>query len=71
MYKHNTREYDVRISEKPTLSVYEASAYTGIGTKKLVKLADAPGCSFVLYVGAKRYFKRVKLTEFLESSYSV
>jgi excisionase family DNA binding protein len=71
MYKHDSREFDVRISEKITLTIFEAAALTGIGTKKLAKLADTPGCSFVLYVGAKRYFKRTKLQEFLESNYSI
>ena len=71
MYKHDNREFDVRLSEKPTLSIYEAAAYTGIGIQKLVKMAEVPGCDFVLYVGSKRMFKRKKLEEYLESRYSV
>lgn len=71
MYKHDTREFDVRISEKITLTIFEAAALTGIGTKKLARMADAPGCSFVLYVGTRRYFKRRKLEEYLESQFSV
>ena len=71
MYKHDSREFDVRISEKPTLSVYEAAAYTGIGIQKLVRMSDEPGCEFVIFVGTKRMFKRRKLEEFLESHYSV
>jgi len=71
MYKHDTREFDVRISEKITLTIFEAAALTGIGTKKLARMADAPGCNFVLYVGARRYFKRRKLEEYLESQFSV
>ena len=71
MYKHDSREFDVRICEKPTLSVYEAAAYTGIGIQKLVRMSDAPGCDFVLFVGTKRMFKRKKLEEFLESHFSV
>ena len=65
------KRFDVRISEKPTLSIYEASAYTGIGTKKLAKMAQMPNCEFVLYVGSKRMFKRQKLVEYLESHYSI
>lgn len=71
MYKHDNREFDVRLSEKPTLSIYEAAAYTGIGIQKLAKMAEVPGCDFVLYVGLKRMFKRKKLEEYLESRYSV
>ena len=71
MYKHDHREFDVRISEKITLTVFAAAALTGIGTQKLTQLADAPGCSFVLYVGTHRFFKREKLQEYLEANYSV
>ena len=71
MYKHDSRAFDVRIAEKITLTVFEAAALTGIGTQKLARLADTPGCSFVLYVGTKRYFKREKLQEYLEANYSI
>jgi len=71
MYKHDKRDFDVRLAEKPTLSIYEAAAYTGIGIQKLAKMAETPGCDFVLYVGAKRMFKRKKLEEYLESRFSV
>ena len=71
MVKSGNNEYDVRISEKPTLSLNEAVAYTGIGEKKLIQLSRAPKCDFIIYVGARRLFKRRKLVEFLESNYSV
>ncbi len=71
MDNSNNNKYDVRICEKPTLSIYEAAAYTGIGTKKLAQMAQIPNCEFVLYVGSKRMFKREKLVEYLESHYSV
>ena len=71
MSEHDNKRLDVRICEKPTLSIYEASAYTGIGIKKLAKMAEIPNCDFVLYVGSKRMFKRAKLVEYLESHYSV
>ena len=71
MMENTNKKLDVRISEKPTLSIYEASAYTGIGIKKLAKMAQMPNCDFILYVGSKRMFKRVKLVEYLESHYSV
>ena len=71
MYVHDERKFDVRISEKPTLSVYEAAAYTGIGIQKLIKMSEVPGCDFVLFVGNKRMFKRKKLEEYLDSNFSV
>ena len=71
MYRHDNRDFDVRISERVTLSVFEAAAYTGIGTNKLNRMAAEPGCNFVLYVGAKRRFKRKQLEEYLEAQYSI
>ncbi len=71
MYRHDNRDFDVRISERVTLSVFEAAAYTGIGTNKLNRMAAEPGCKFVIYVGAKRRFKRKQLEEYLEAQYSI
>ena len=67
MYTYDHRDFDVRISEKPTLSIYEAAAYTGIGIQKLVSMSEIPGSDLVIYVGKKRLFKRKKLEEFLET----
>ena len=71
MYKYAGREFDVRIAEKITLSLKEAVALTGIGEKKLIQMSKIPRCSFVIYVGSKRMFKRRQLQEYLESNYSV
>ena len=68
---YGNREFDVRISEKPTLSLLEAAAYTGIGIQRLIRLSDAPNCDFVLFAGRKRMFKRTRLEEYLYSQYSV
>lgn len=68
---YGNKEYDVRISEKPALSLLEAAAYTGIGIQRLIRLSDAPNCNFVLFVGRKRMFKREKLEEYLVSLYSI
>ena len=43
MYRLDNKDYDVRISERVTLSVYEAAAYTGIGTNKLHRMAAQDG----------------------------
>jgi len=71
MTKYGNREYDVRISEKVTLSIYEAAAYTGIGLRTLSRLSDDPDCDFILMVGSRKAFKRKKLEEYLESHYVV
>lgn len=71
MYKHDNREFDVRISEKALLTVNEAAAYTGIGICKLRQISDAPNCDFVLFVGNRRTFKRKLLEEYLLSQYSI
>ena len=71
MATYGNKEYDVRISEKPTLSVLEAAAYTGIGIQRLIRMSDTRDCEFVLFVGRKRMFKRKKLEEYLESLYSI
>lgn len=60
----------VPVWEKCTLTVEEATAYTGIGNHKLCELSE-PNCQFVLWVGNKGLFKRKKLDEFLEKSQSV
>ena len=61
----------VRISEKETLDIYEASAYTGIGVKRLSDMADAPYCDYVIWVGSQRLFIRTKLEKYLLSHTSV
>ena len=65
------KEYAVPLWEKTTLTVYEAVALTGIGSDKLRELSDREDCEFVLWNGNKRLFKRKKLEEFLEKSYSI
>lgn len=61
----------VPIWEKSNLTLEEAAQYSGIGKNKLRELSDNPDCTFVLWIGNKRLFKRKKLDEYLESSYSL
>ena len=60
----------VPLWEKVTLSLEEATAFTGLGRDKLVELADDPDCDFIIWVGRKRLYKRKKLEEFIEKAYS-
>ena len=61
----------VPIWERVTITLEEAAAYTGIGVCKLREMSNEPGCDFVIWVGGRRLFKRRKLDEFLEKSFSV
>lgn len=56
---------------KTTLTLEEATAYSGVSRNKLVELSDDPDCDFIMWVGRKRLFKRKRLEEFIESSYSI
>ena len=53
-----------------TLTLEEAVAYSGIGRNKLIELAEQKDCNFVIWSGRKRLFKRRKLDEFIDQSYS-
>lgn len=61
----------VPLWERSTLSLEEASAYTGIGVNKLRSMSDEKNCDYVLWVGNKRMLKRKKLDDFLERAYSI
>ncbi len=61
----------VPVWQKASLSLDEATAYSGIGRNKLIELSDDPNCTFILWVGRKRLFKRKKLEEFIDKSFSV
>ena len=55
---------------RSALTLEEATAYTGIGRNKLIELSEDPNCDFVIWTGRKRLFKRRKLDEFIDNSYS-
>ena len=58
---------DLPLDRKYSLTVEEASRYSGIGTKKLYAMLDKPGCSFVLHIGRKKLVKRQKFENYLDS----
>ncbi len=63
--------YDMPIWEKSNLTIDEAAAYTGIGTKKLREISEDEDCEFVLWIGARRLLKRKKLDEYIDGQYSI
>lgn len=67
---HRKRQ-TVPIQEKALLTIEEAAEYTGIGLHKLRELSNRKSCTFILWNGNKRMFKRKKLVEYLEEAYSI
>ena len=61
----------VPIQKKALLTIEEAAEYTGIGLHKLRELSNRKSCTFILWNGNKRMFKRKKLVEYLEEAYSI
>ena len=64
-------KYDIPMWHRPTISIAEASAYSGIGTGKLYEMTDTEDCPFVLWVGTRRVIKRKPFVEYLERQYSI
>ena len=62
---------DIPIWKKTNLTVDEASAYCGIGTKKLRRMTESEDCPFVLWDGTMRLIKRQQLDEYLENMSSI
>ncbi len=62
---------EVPIWERTLLTINEASDYTGIGISKLRLLASKRNSKLIVYVGAKKMFKRKKLDEYLDDAISV
>lgn len=71
MRVRNKDKYDIPLWCRPTMTVMEASAYSGIGTGKLYEMTESEDCPFVLWVGTKRVIKRKSLVEYLERQYSI
>lgn len=57
----------VPISEKLTLTLEEAAAYSNIGINKLRDITNEADCTFVLFVGNKRLIKH----KFLKSTSTI
>lgn len=62
---------NVPIWEKVTLTLEEASAYSGIGVNKIREITNDKNCNFVIWNGSKRLIKRKLFEAFLEKSYSI
>ena len=69
--KASTTENPIPVWERATITLLEAADYTGIGRDKLKEISDSEDCDFVLWVGNQRLFKRKKLEEYLEITFSL
>lgn len=65
------KKKEIPIWQKSTLTLEEASAYSGIGINKLRKLSDDEQCQFILWNGSKRLIKRKRLDEYIDRNYSI
>ena len=61
----DNEKYNVPIWKKITLTIKEASAYSGIGENKLYELTDKRNCDYVLFVGSKRLIKRIEFEKYI------
>lgn len=53
------------------LTIEEAAAYSNIGINKIDKMAKAPNCSFVLYIGRKKLIKRKEFEQYIAKSVEI
>lgn len=64
----NTSYNEVPIWQKLNLTILEASAYSGLGEKKIRQLVNEKNCSFILKNGSKNLIKRGKFEKWLEET---
>lgn len=63
------KERETPIWEKLTLTIEEASDYSGIGVNKLYKmLSESSSAEYLLHVGKRRLIKRKAFEKFIENS---
>lgn len=61
----------IPIWEKINLTIKEAAEYSNIGINRINELAQAPNCTFVLFVGNKKLIKRKAFEEFLKNQFEL
>lgn len=57
---------NLKIHEKYSLTIEEASVYFGIGRNKLYELCNQDGCRFVIHNGRNMLIKRQAFEKYLE-----
>ena len=61
----------VPVADKIALTIPEAAALSNIGQNKIDKLLRAPGCPFLVCVGAKRLVKRREFERFISDNVAI
>ncbi len=61
----------VAIKDKALLTIPEASAYFGIGSKKLYEMTNDQLSPYVVWIGKKRLIKRKKLESYLDKAFVI
>ena len=67
----SSKNYSRGQTNKPYLTIDEATAYTGIGREKLREMTRFADCPFVLWVGKRRMIKRELFDEYIEKMYEI
>ena len=65
------RRPDIPVWEKSSLTIDEASAYSGVDRDKIRELTESEDCPFVLWIGSKRLIRRKKFDDYLDKAFSV
>ena len=61
---------DIKLKDKPLLTVIEAVKYFGIGNSKMNDLSNKKE-ELVLWVGGRKLIKKDKMLEYLMKEYSI
>ena len=61
----------VPLEQRILLTIPEAAKYTGIGVNRLRRLANKRNSKLIIWVGARKMFKRKQLDEYLENASSI
>ena len=65
------RRPEIPFWEKSSLTIDEASVYSGIGRDKLREMTDREDCPFVLWIGSKRLIRRKRFDDYLDKAFSI
>ena len=66
-----SRRPDIPFWEKSSLTIDEASVYSGVGRDKLREMTDREDCPFVLWIGSKRLIRRKRFDDYLDKAFSI
>ena len=65
------KKITVPLCDKFLLTIPEAAKYTGIGVNRLRRLANKRNSKLIIWVGARKMFKRELLDEYLENTNTI